>query len=112
MFRQIIGAALGSKVAAQAPAIGGVTGAAIATAVPFVISRISIPAMLVIGVGSYVAKRHFDKKKTEDGDQPAAKGNAGSAEVPASPTGTVINPPSGRTTNGSGKKSGSSAAPA
>jgi len=89
MFRQIIGATLGSKLAKQAPAVGGATGVAIATAVPFILSRMSVPAMLVIGVGGYAAKRYFGKNDAKsDSDQPAAT-------TPDSPTGTIINPPSG-----------------
>ncbi len=87
MLRQIIGAALGSKVAAQAPAIGGATGVAIATAVPFIVSRMSIPAMLVIGAGSYAAKRYFDTKKAEAEEQPATL--VGTADVSDSPAGTI-----------------------
>ena len=89
MFRQIIGAALGSKLAKQTPAVGGATGAAIATAVPFVLSRISIPAMIVLGAGGYAAKRYFGKKEEK------AESNKFAATTPKEPTGTVINPPSG-----------------
>ncbi len=89
MFKQIIGAALGSKLAKNAPAVGGATGAAIATAVPFVLSRMSIPAMIVLGAGGYAAKRYFGKKDEE------AESNKFVATTPEAPTGTVINPPSG-----------------
>ena len=93
MFRQIIGAAVGSRIAAQAPAVGGATGVAIATAIPFVLSRMSIPAMLVIGAGGYVAKRYFEKNMDENGEQSAASKRK--AEVPGTPLGTIIDPPSG-----------------
>jgi hypothetical protein len=61
----MIGAAIGSKMAKNSPAAGGATGAMIGAAIPFVLSRISIPAMLAMGAGGYFAKRHFDKKEAE-----------------------------------------------
>ena len=105
MFRQIIGAALGSKLAKQAPAVGGATGAAIATAVPFVLSRMSIPAMLVLGAGGYAAKRYFGNKEQE------TKTNKLAATTPEAPSGTVISPPSGMAANPA-KPNGSAVAPA
>lgn len=66
MIRRLIGAAIGSRVARKHPAAGGATGAMLATAVPFIISRVSLPAMVVLGVGGYAAKRYMDRngKKT------------------------------------------------
>lgn len=62
MIRKIIGGAIGAKLAKGHPALGGASGVAIATAVPFVISRLSLPAMVALGVGGYVAKRYLDKR--------------------------------------------------
>ncbi len=42
----------------------------LATAVPFVISRVSLPAMVVLGVGGYVAKRYMDKNAAEQAAKP------------------------------------------
>lgn len=65
MLKHMIGAAIGSKMAKNSPAAGGATGAMIGAAIPLVLSRISVPAMLVMGAGGYLAKRHFDKKEAE-----------------------------------------------
>ncbi|KPQ32005.1 MAG: hypothetical protein HLUCCX21_02825 [Porphyrobacter sp. HL-46] len=62
MIRRLIGGAIGARLAKGHPVMGGATGAALATAVPFVISRVSIPAMMALGVGGYVAKRYMDKR--------------------------------------------------
>lgn len=67
MIRKMIGAAIGARVAKGHPALGGATGAMLATAVPFVISRVSLPAMVALGVGGYVAKRYMDKRERTDG---------------------------------------------
>jgi len=46
MIRKLIGAAIGASVAKKHPAAGGVTGAVLASAVPFVLTRLSLPAMV------------------------------------------------------------------
>lgn len=61
MIRRMIGAAIGARVAKSHPALGGATGAMLVSAVPFVISRVSLPAMVALGVGGYVAKRYMEK---------------------------------------------------
>ena len=62
MIRKLIGAAIGASVAKKHPAAGGVTGVVLATAIPFVLSRLSLPGMIAMGVGGYVAKRYMDRK--------------------------------------------------
>ena len=104
MIAKIIGAAVGAKAAKESKALGGATGAALGAVVPFVVRRLSIPTMLVMGAGGYAAKRFFDKKQAEDkaeGLSGAHVKNPGSA--PETSTGSVIDPPPGGTTNGSGK---------
>ena len=71
MIRKMIGAAIGARVAKGHPALGGATGAMLAAAVPFVVSRVSLPAMVAVGVGGYVAKRYLDRKAAEQAPQPA-----------------------------------------
>ncbi|QIQ86964.1 hypothetical protein [Erythrobacter sp.] len=98
MLRSLIGAAAGSKLAKRYPVLGGATGVVAARAAPFIIKRISIPAMLAMGAGGYLAKRYFDRKD-EGGAGKKAKPTDGSD----SDTGTVIdNPPGGaiKKTNG------------
>lgn len=90
MIRSLIGAAVGSKLAKRYPALGGTTGVVVAKAAPFIIRRISFPAMIAMGAGGYLAKRYFDGK-----DDPGTHG-ARPTDGPNSDTGTVIdNPPGG-----------------
>ncbi|UYV15632.1 hypothetical protein [Porphyrobacter sp. ULC335] len=70
MIRKLIGAAIGASVAKKHPAAGGATGVVLATAVPFIISRVSLPAMVALGVGGYVAKRFMDKNTAEQATKP------------------------------------------
>lgn len=71
MIRKLIGAGIGASLAKRHKAAGGVTGAVVAGAVPAIIARVSLPAMAVIGVGGYLAKRYFDKKAAEPTPPPA-----------------------------------------
>ncbi|WP_066529543.1 hypothetical protein [Erythrobacter sp. CCH5-A1] len=71
MLKKIIGAAIGAKLAKNSPAVGGATGAALGAAVPFVLSRISLPTMVMLGVGGYFAKRWFDQQPQREDTQPA-----------------------------------------
>jgi hypothetical protein len=79
MIRKLIGAAVGASLAKRNPAAGGVTGAMLASAVPFVLSRISLPAMAAIGVGGYLAKRYMDKRDAQPAPAPTP------ASTPAPP---------------------------
>jgi hypothetical protein len=65
MLKKIVGAAIGAKLVKGSPAVGGATGVAIATAVPFIISRASLPGMIMLGAAGYVFKRYRDQR-TED----------------------------------------------
>lgn len=97
MLRSLIGAAVGSKMAKRYPVLGGTTGVIVARAAPFILKRISFPAMLAMGAGGYLAKRYFDGKEAEGTKAKPTDG-------PNSDTGTVIdNPPGGALakTNGS-----------
>ena len=109
MLKNIIGAAIGSKLAPKNPTTGSAAGAALATAVPFVLSRFSIPAMLAVGAGGYLLKRHLDKKA--ESEQPPEQEGALKSKATGTRSTTakkameadIINPPSGGVTNGSGK---------
>jgi hypothetical protein len=61
MLKRIIGAAIGAKLAKNSPAVGGATGAALGAAVPWVLGRLSIPGMIALAAGGYVAKRYLDR---------------------------------------------------
>ena len=62
MLKKIIGGVVGAKLAKKSPKISGTTGAALGAAVPLVLARASLPAMVALGVGGYFAKRWFEKK--------------------------------------------------
>jgi hypothetical protein len=66
MIKNIIGAVVGAKLAGKTPkansAAGATTGAIAAPAIPFVISRLSLPSLIAIGAGSYLLKRHHEKQ--------------------------------------------------
>jgi len=103
MIGKIIGAALGAKAAKESKSVGGATGAALGAALPFVIRRMSLPTMLAIGAGGYLAKRTFDKKDAES----TAKSLSGTkvknpGAAPSTKTGSVIDNPPGGATNGKG----------
>lgn len=67
MIKNIIGAIVGAKLAGKSPkadsAAGATTGALAASAIPFIVSRMSVPSMLAIGAGGYLLKRRHDKKQ-------------------------------------------------
>lgn len=67
MIKNILGAVIGAKLAGKSPkadnATGATAGALAASAIPFVISRLSVPSMLAIGAGGYLLKRRHDKKE-------------------------------------------------
>lgn len=71
MLQKIIGAAVGARLLKNSPAVGGAAGVALGTAVPFVLSRLSLPAMVALGVGGYAAKRWLDQQPKNAAPQPA-----------------------------------------
>lgn len=79
MLGKVIGAVVGGKIAQKTSKVGGPTGAAIGAAVPFILSRMSIPAMLVIGAGGYALKKYLDKDELP---QPDNKKTAPVASAP------------------------------
>ena len=105
MLKNLIGASIGSHLTKQ-PAAGGALGATLATAVPFVLSRMSLPTMAALGVGGYLLKRHRDKRKAEEQAEEMQKLSGvktqNIAEVPEAETSDIINPPPGGVVNGAG----------
>lgn len=90
MLRSLIGAAIGSRLAKRYPVLGGATGAVAVRAVPFIVTRLSIPAMIAMGAGGYLAKRYFDAR-----DEGESGKKARPTDGPDSDTGTVIDSPPG-----------------
>ena len=62
MIGKIIGAYAGDRLAKQTSAIGGPSGAALGVVAASVLSRLSLPAMIALGVGGYVAKKVLNKE--------------------------------------------------
>ncbi|AWW73343.1 hypothetical protein CD351_02755 [Erythrobacter sp. KY5] len=66
MLGKIIGAVAGGKIAKQTSGIGGTTGAMLGAAAPFVLSRLTIPGMVALGVGGYVVNKMLKKTKGDE----------------------------------------------
>lgn len=67
MLKKVVGAALGARLAKNSPLAGGAAGAALATILPFVIARASLPSMVALGAAGYLLKRHRDLNKGGSG---------------------------------------------
>ena len=65
MIGKVIGAFVGDRVAKQSSSVGGPTGAALGVIATTVLSRLSIPAMIALGAGGYLAKKYFDRQEAE-----------------------------------------------
>jgi hypothetical protein len=68
MLKKIVGAAIGAKLAKGSPAVGGATGVALATVVPFIISRASLPTMVMMGAAGYLFKRYRDQQARDENE--------------------------------------------
>ena len=66
MIGKVIGAFVGDRLAKQTSGMGGASGAALGVIGAAVLRRMSLPAMLALGAGGYVAKKVLDKKSAED----------------------------------------------
>ena len=64
MIGKVIGAFVGDKIAKQTSGVNGASGAALGVVATTILSRLSLPAMIAIGAGGYLAKKYFDKKGT------------------------------------------------
>ncbi len=63
MIGKIIGAFVGDRLAKKTSTMGGASGAALGVVASTVLRRMSLPAMLALGVGGYVAKKVLDRDK-------------------------------------------------
>ena len=61
MIGKVIGAFVGDRLAKKTSAVGGAGGAALGVVAAAVLRRMSLPAMLAIGAGGYLAKKMSDK---------------------------------------------------
>ena len=69
MIGKVIGAFVGDKIAKQTSGVGGATGAALGVVATTVLRRMSLPAMIAIGAGGYVAKKMLDKRADKTAHQ-------------------------------------------
>lgn len=69
MIKRLIGAVIGREAAKHTAAVGGTGGALLGVLAVSLIARLSIPAMLAVTAGGYIAKRVYAKRQ---GQQPAA----------------------------------------
>ena len=60
MITKVIGAFAGDKLARTIGGSGGATGAALGVVAATVLRRMSLPAMIALGAGGYLAKKFFD----------------------------------------------------
>lgn len=60
MIKNILGAVVGANLAKNSKVDNG-TGAILGSVAPTVIARMSLPALIAIGVGGYLFKRHREK---------------------------------------------------
>ena len=63
MIGKIIGAYAGDKLAKQTSGIGGAGGAALGVIAAGVLRRMSLPAMIALGAGGYVAKKLYERSE-------------------------------------------------
>jgi hypothetical protein len=66
MIGKVIGAFVGDRLAKQTGSIGGASGAALGVVATSVLRRMSLPAVVALGVGGYVVKKVIDKKQAGD----------------------------------------------
>lgn len=67
MIGKMIGAIVGGNIAEKTRGVSGPTGALIGAAIPAVLARMSLPAMVAMGVGGYFVKKHLDRKNGDNG---------------------------------------------
>ena len=73
MIGKVIGAFVGDKLAKQTSSVGGASGAALGVVATTLLSRMSLPAMIAIGAGGYLAKKHLDRNATKTPGTATAK---------------------------------------
>lgn len=61
MIGKVIGAVVGDRLAKKTSAVGGAGGAALGVVAATVLRRMSLPAMLALSAGGYLAKKMSEK---------------------------------------------------
>lgn len=67
MIGKVIGALVGDKLAKQTRGVSGGSGALMGVVAASVLRRLSLPAMLAIGAGGYLAKKASEKDTKRTG---------------------------------------------
>ena len=65
MIGKVIGAFVGDKLAKQTSSVGGASGAALGVVAAAALRRLSLPAMLALGAGGYVAKKLYERNEAK-----------------------------------------------
>lgn len=68
MIKTILGGLVGSQLAKNTTKIDNGTGAILGSIAPTLIARMSLPALIAIGVGGYLFKRHRDQQTANGHD--------------------------------------------
>lgn len=71
MIGKVMGAFVGGKVAQRVRGIEGPTGAALGVLAPAILRRLSLPAMIALGVGGYLARKFVDQQAATPRKAPA-----------------------------------------
>jgi hypothetical protein len=79
MIKNIIGAVAGAKLAQNTKVDNG-TGAILGSIAPALIARLSLPALVAIGAGGYLLKRHRDQQAEK---QTAPQSPTPTSRIPA-----------------------------
>ncbi len=86
MIGKIIGAFVGDKIAKQTKGVSGPAGAALGVLGTTLIRRLSIPAMVALGAGGYLAKKYMDKNddtRPAEGQPPVTPRTVGTSNTSA-----------------------------
>ncbi len=68
MIGKLLGAFAGDRLAKQTGTIGGASGAALGVLATTILRRVSLPAMVALGVGGYAVKKYLDKQDRQSPD--------------------------------------------
>lgn len=71
MIGKVIGAFVGDRIARQVGGLGGASGAALGVIAATALRRMSLPAMIALGAGGYLAKKYIGRKEAGKPATPA-----------------------------------------
>lgn len=65
MLGKILGAAAGAEASKFTTAFGGTSGALMGALAAPLVRRLSLPALVALGAGGYLAKRYYEKRRAD-----------------------------------------------